>query len=712
MSNCREPTGSMAEGEALKPGEDADGNAAISPKTMASLRLTNTAQAEQIEAQQQQLNEAQVKHGEEVYWLRLELDSSRREKEAVEDRMAELYRGVQELLTSSLRDEEPGDNDEVAELCTEPDYVHALQERVTAYERSVEILNRQIEMMKASSEVVVTSMKQEVTDLVEEKSLIERDLLNQISNLDNTKRELERELELSKMEDSYVNVGVKPCTLPCNETAQNTSSESETETPTRVEDVTPSVNSGDNIPLGIEKVAMEALAFQGKHHEESFRSTTTTQGSSFTNDVTPSVPIMLSNDDDEAQGQSMLVQSLCEEVAKWKEEASALETANLKLQGKVEQITKELIFTRSSANVALALDRIENDKAETLAHLDRIAVLWDRADSTIQVMEGLLAQFQQPRTESSESHPSNEIDRERLLSTLETATLVHGQIKMSLMLIELTFRNHLACIQNDNLQELQNVHVSNKLEQVRTDTLTAIAEAETKWGMAVEQVEKQIFADAQSTNDALSLQLNELQQAQDKHKQLENELKAIKLQSPSKPANDGPAKTENELAELVATNATRGFVVSHSVMGRLQKEILSTVAVIQEKNEAIQLLMTTIDKYKVRENALKKEVKRVALKAQKKVKTRDEGNAVKRNRLDLPRPGHNAARSSRARKGNVAVSKRKAGREGTALVGFPFTFPFDDVATQNDTPSSPSSLAHPQQNTTDGSDQNRGWSTL
>ena len=40
-------------------------------------------------------------------------------------------------------------------------------------------------------------------------------------------------------------------------------------------------------------------------------------------------------------------------------------------------------------------------------------------------------------------------DKERLLSTLETASLIHGQVKVALLLVEVRLRNQLSSLKND-----------------------------------------------------------------------------------------------------------------------------------------------------------------------------------------------------------------------------------------------------------------------
>jgi hypothetical protein len=588
------------------------------PETMSILELTSAAQQEQIERLQQELNKSRVQHREEVYWLRLELDSSRREKEAVEDRMSELYRDVQEILDAPAGNAASQEEESPAEACIEPDYVSALQDRLTAYERSVAILNRQIDMLKTSAEVVVASMKQEVTDLMEEKTIVERDLLNQISSLDSARRRLEIELTARRA------AALHPIPAKVSDWYESA-----------IEDQARQVESpSDHTSL---RTARGVNIMQ----EQPFQCTGTTQGSSFVGEESNQPSISFKGHDDELKLQQLLARSRGD-VEKWKKEAEASTMDNIKLKGKLDEVTKELTFTRSSANVALALDRIETDREETLAQLNRITVLWDRADRMVLVMEDLLSEFH-PRSGNPENNDVYPTDRDRLVSTLETATLVHGQIKMSLTLIELSFRNHLTRIQNDNLHLPRNDQLVDRMEDIRNETLLAIRDAEIKWTVAVGAVEKQKVAESTSTINSLNMQLGELQKIQERHTLLEQNLEELKNWSfpsqhevtPELEASPYDRLVINGIeAQSVQNGMPSGAVlVSRGVMARLQQEVFTVVALVQQRNEAIQLLMSTIDKHRLREEVLKKELRRISEESWKNSK--DGGGKAGKPNLDL-----------------------------------------------------------------------------
>ena len=115
----------------------------LNEKQQSIAQTVDAVQEAEIKRLQLELNESRVKHGEEVYWLRLELDSSRREKEAAEDRTTELYHDLQEILEQPKDSEESYDlklKIDSTDICVEPDYVAALHERLSAYEKSFEFV--------------------------------------------------------------------------------------------------------------------------------------------------------------------------------------------------------------------------------------------------------------------------------------------------------------------------------------------------------------------------------------------------------------------------------------------------------------------------------------------------------------------------------------------------------------------------------------------
>ena len=169
--------------------EDGDGAMSIEDQlkekdaTIEHLQNFKEMQDEQILLLREEIGTMEVKHKEEIYWMRLEVDNLRREKEALEDRVQQVYRDLREDDTMEEPLEAPNGYDS--------SYVMGLQMQVGKYIRTLGILDHQIVMVKSSCDEVVKSLKEEIGDVMEEKCRMEMDLLNQLSVLDSEKRELE-----------------------------------------------------------------------------------------------------------------------------------------------------------------------------------------------------------------------------------------------------------------------------------------------------------------------------------------------------------------------------------------------------------------------------------------------------------------------------------------------------------------------------------------
>ena len=77
--------------------EDGDGAMSIEDQlkekdaTIKHLQNFKEMQDKQILLLREEIGSMEVKHKEEIYWMRLEVDNLRREKEALEDRFQQVY---------------------------------------------------------------------------------------------------------------------------------------------------------------------------------------------------------------------------------------------------------------------------------------------------------------------------------------------------------------------------------------------------------------------------------------------------------------------------------------------------------------------------------------------------------------------------------------------------------------------------------------------
>jgi len=500
---------------------------------IAALERQKERQDEEIASLRQELGAAEIHHKEELYWLRLELDNLRREKEDVEDRVDSLYRDLKEMEGDDMLHEQPPSND--------PEYVMNLQAQVGKYMRTLGILENQTSMVKASCDEVVKSLKEEIADVMDDKIRMEMDLLNQLASLDSEKRELEMEFEEQmKLKDDKISDLKKGIGVPDSSKAP---AEKEKE-----EDLLSEISSLKNAKKKLED------ELQAERNE---------------------------SDDAIAR----------------------LEEANADLEQQIESMTSDLEVMRqgAAAEAVQVLDALTRDRQETLTTLERVAMIWEKADDSIQGLEDVMDELR-PHDEDNVHG-----DRERLLSTLETASLVHGQIKVSLLLVELKLRNQLSSLKNDKLRMGSGAlgsdqALTERMKEIQQEALTALDQVEDSLTDQIKQLEHLTREETGQVKDNLEERTEELRNMQSQHRKLEAEISRLRAEEERRKLRDDEKPLENGKMETA---------VSRAVLERLQSEVLTVVERVKEKNETIGRLQTSIDEHKVREAALKKELKRM-----------------------------------------------------------------------------------------------------
>ena len=470
---------------------------------------------------QRQLNESTVKHEQEVYWLRLELDTSRREKKAVEDRMAELYRDLQEDSSSSRQRRRP--------LVLDADYVAGLHGQMEKYERMLRIMNNQISLVRSSSDSVVQNLKEELSDLMDEKCRTEVELMNKLTDAEKEKKKLQ--LSTSDRKHSSESKGTT------REARQSTEHE-----------------NGDK-----DSMQLSAEISRLKKDNNDLATTLENERSS--------------SRDSGARGK--------------------LERAQLSNQ--VDSLQKELLVIRSSSDAVQRLDQMNQDREETAQTLERVSLLWDRADESIHNLESVIMELRPRGDDVGE-------DNERLLSTLETASLVHGQVKVSLMLIELKLRNNLACLNNDSTHlgamAFTEFSVRERVDEIQNDAMAAIGQVQDLLAQQMKKLDELSEEERKIVRETLQSKVKDLGLMQSRQKQLEADISKV---------HEGG---NGHAAPNPQTAGNSDLFVSRKVMERLQEEVLQVVERVKEKNEMIGRLKANVEEHKVREKSLMEELKR------------------------------------------------------------------------------------------------------
>lgn len=498
---------------------------------IAALERTKNRQDEEISEMRQELGAAEIHHKEELYWLRLELDNLRREKEDVEDRIDTLYRDLKDMEGENMHEDMPPSLDK--------EYVSNLQAQVGKYVRTLGILEQQTNMVKESCDEVVKNLKEEIADVMDDKIRMEMDLLNQLASLDSEKRELEMEFEDQvqfrdeKIVDLKRGIGV---TADANRGPMEQDKEEEL------------INEISSLKSSKKKLEDELDTER--------------------------------NESDDA--------------------IARLEEANTDLEGQIESMTSDLDVMRqgAAAEAVQVLDALTRDRQETLTTLERVAMIWEKADDSIQGLEDVMDELR-PHDEDAVHG-----DRERLLSTLETASLVHGQIKVSLLLVELKLRNQLSSLKNDKLRmgsgAVPDQNLTDRMTEIQQEALTALDQVEDSLTDQIKQLESLTREETGNVKDSLSERTDELRNMQSQHRKLEAEISRLRAE-----------EERRRTREDDEGSSSAGTAVSRALLERLQSEVLTVVERVKEKNETIGRLQTSIDEHKVREAALKKELKRM-----------------------------------------------------------------------------------------------------
>ena len=192
------------------------------------------------------------------------------------------------------------------------------------------------------------------------------------------------------------------------------------------------------------------------------------------------------------------------------------------------------------------------NKRSTESTLERVSSLFNKADQAIQELETTITLLKQ-----NTANP-----HETLLSTLETASLVHGQIKVSLMLLELKLRN--------NLEQMPEYR-GNIQDELREAMARVEQTAESQWN----QVQERAVAEKRLVMTSLETKVQELQ-----------ELRA--------------RVAEAERVRL-----------SETVLQRLNHEVVQAAACLRRKNEAIAYWKGTSEEQERRGHELEELISRL-----------------------------------------------------------------------------------------------------
>jgi hypothetical protein len=288
------------------------------------------------------------------------------------------------------------------------------------------------------------------------------------------------------------------------------------------------------------------------------------------------------------------------------EEIQRLELANAQLKSDLERAEDDLAMMQSenSAEETMqTLHLLSKEREDTIETLGSVAAIWEKADAAIVALENSMDQLRPDETVAVKG------DRERLLSTLETAALVHGQIKISLMLIELKLRNQLQNLKNDKLGMGQagtdEQTVVEQMKTIQTDALKVLSQVEAKLTGQIREMETQALEETKLMKNAIQQRSTTLEAMQLEHKALEAEIARLK----SAPQNNQQVEETKSSSEW-SSHSTALNEISKAIVDQLQLEVLRILERVKEKNNLIQAMKVKVEEHTATEDRLKKELKR------------------------------------------------------------------------------------------------------
>lgn len=518
----------------------------INRQRQRALMEANIEKDKRLEELEKEINDQNTQHQEGLYWLRMQLETTRLEKNAADERIAELQTELRSLtsvepvrnisLDPTIADS-VGDGDEKDVLITQ------LQNRLEKFESSFGVMENQISMVKSSSAEVIQTLKEEIAHVMEARTRSELDLRNQLSELDNEnrQRQLEFTLELYNKDEIIA-------TLRNQETCSTSGSTAETK----------------NSISGCETWS----------HDQ-------------TNDL--STDLIRAS-----KGQSSLVVRLGEE--------------NAELQRKLDKANKELKDLKLESKASkdfLSEERVSEERRAIDLSLDRLKTVMGSTNTAVSELKGLIK-----KVKIDDDSRADKV-KKRMLSVLDSASLIQEEVKLSILLTELKLRNEFECLKKNKLTFGQGDQANrnkqqliNDLKKIQNDALVELGKAGGEFSRQINDLEKRIRSEKSKLGqkDTYKRAKNNASKWSEPSSlvvfhELNRLNKVVSSSQVDRDSGDGPESTGDRL------------MISRNVLNLLEKELLQSAERIKAKNKKIGSLKDELERSKIRESRLRKELR-------------------------------------------------------------------------------------------------------
>eukprot|EP00536_Pseudo-nitzschia_multiseries_P002853 jgi/Psemu1/6425/gm1.6425_g len=467
------------------------------------LMEANLEKDRRLEELEKEYNHQNVQNKEGIYWLRLQLDTTRQEKNNTEQRLSELQTQLQKMIASrpppySVDDQTHDDGRDEKDLL-----ISRLQNRIKKYENSFGVIENQMAMIESSSGEIINNLKKEIADLMEDRTKVELKLLNQLSDLDNEtrRRQLEYALELEskdeKIEALRKGQQVSLCTV----------------------DNSSRISSEGN--------KSESLGY--------FFGTSS-----------------------KSKGESRLDELLVHRLGGRRTELHRKIEASSNGSEDVRTVPNSKDDTRTGERIWEERHRIESS-------ICRVKSVLESTNAAISNLKDIVESF------NLGDNSDIEIEKEKMLSIHQSASLIHDQVKVSIALIELKLRNKFDCLKSDLSTGYSESSTSreagvNAIEKVKNDALMELEKVEADFSRQVKGLEERVKADVMS-----------------------------------RPSNQFDHVLENSKSSTEDT-----LIISRGVLHLLENELIQFAKCMQSKNEMVDSLKADLRRHKKYESHLQR----------------------------------------------------------------------------------------------------------
>jgi hypothetical protein len=444
-----------------------------------------------------------IKHAEEMYWMKLELETVRKSKEAVEDRIAALYRDVQDFIQQGSpkeggkRREKRGDDDDDNHYSSdESGFVNfigksslhshkstssgdsidskgigaatkkvkkkgaaneskaSMQLQIEKYERMLRIMKNQTEIIKKSSSEASATLKSEISKIIAENNKNEMSLMNKLAVAYRDKNDVAEKLKVANQKIKEISQSKKEESNQLKSTVKVIRAENEklrqqlvneqAKTMDRFLNSTPSMSKDAGGRR--QKLRPEDLLNDDSLNNSHSQTSTGNRDDDF---------MMHSKRElrDQQREQIDLLQTTNQQLTESLKQARKISQANFSKWTNERASLQDTIMTLQEENKQFRrnnIEAIQQERDVTLQALATVSELMNQTHESVKEVETVIAIVANRKNGFIENQDDDQTyvtqfttDYDRVLTFLESGLLVHNEVKMSLTQIELKLRTNL-----------------------------------------------------------------------------------------------------------------------------------------------------------------------------------------------------------------------------------------------------------------------------